>query len=65
MVAHAVAPSDEQVLIEQGREVRRPSNISVDAAKRDNHVVTVRIGGNCVDILRGEATIAIWRIETP
>jgi trans-2,3-dihydro-3-hydroxyanthranilate isomerase len=60
MVAHGVAASDEQVLIEQGLEMRRPSRIFVRATKSgDNHVVNVRVGGNCVEVLRGEVTLAI------
>jgi trans-2,3-dihydro-3-hydroxyanthranilate isomerase len=59
MVAHGVAASDEQVLIEQGLEVHRPSRIFVRAEKRDNHVVNVRVGGNCVEVLRGEMTLTI------
>jgi predicted PhzF superfamily epimerase YddE/YHI9 len=59
MVAHGVAASDEHVLIEQGLEVQRPSSIFVRATKQDNQVVNVRVGGNCVEVLRGEVTIAI------
>ena len=63
MVAHSVAASDEQVLIEQGLEMHRPSCIFVRATKldnrQDNHVANVRVGGNCVEVLRGEVTIAI------
>jgi trans-2,3-dihydro-3-hydroxyanthranilate isomerase len=71
MVAHGVAASDEQVLIEQGLEVHRPSRIFVRATKQDsqqdhqqnnrqdNQVVNVRVGGNSVEVLRGEVTLAI------
>ncbi len=63
MVAHGVAASDEQVLIEQGLEVHRPSRILVRATKQDNRqdnqIVNVRVGGNCVEVLRGEVTLAI------
>ncbi len=63
MVAHSVAASEEQVLIEQGLEMHRPSCIFVRATRQkdrqDNHVVNVRVGGNCVEVLRGEVTIAI------
>ncbi|MGA9986166.1 MAG: PhzF family phenazine biosynthesis protein [Terriglobales bacterium] len=63
MVAHGVAASDEQVLIEQGLEVHRPSRIFVRATKQgnqqDNQVVNVRVGGNCVEVLRGVVTLAI------
>jgi predicted PhzF superfamily epimerase YddE/YHI9 len=55
--------SDEQVLIEQGLEVHRPSCIFVRTTKednrQDNQVVNVRVGGNCVEVLRGEVTLAI------
>ena len=63
MVAHAVAASDEQVLIEQGLEMHRPSCIFVRATKESNrqgnYVVNVRVGGNCVEVLRGEVTLAV------
>ena len=58
MVAHGVAASDERVLIEQGIEMHRPSRIFVRAEKKDNQVINVRVGGNCVEVLRGELTIA-------
>jgi trans-2,3-dihydro-3-hydroxyanthranilate isomerase len=54
MVSHGVAQPDERVLIEQGIEMRRPSRIFVRAAKADNRVVNVRVGGNAVEIMRGE-----------
>ena len=57
MVAHGVAKSDERVLIEQGVEMKRPSRIFVRASfhsKSDNRVVNVRVGGNSVEIMRGE-----------
>ena len=54
MVAHGVARPDEQVLIEQGVEMQRPSQIFVRASKKDNRVVNVRVGGNAIEILRGE-----------
>jgi trans-2,3-dihydro-3-hydroxyanthranilate isomerase len=54
MVAHGVAKPDEQVLIEQGLEMKRPSRIFVRAARDNNRVVNVRVGGNAVEVLRGE-----------
>ncbi len=63
MVAYGIAASDEQILIEQGLEMHRPSCIFVRATKskdrHDNHVANVRVGGNCVEVLRGEVTITI------
>jgi len=57
MVAHGIAQSDERVLIEQGLEIHRPSRIFVRATKQDNQVINVRVGGNCVEVLRGEVTL--------
>jgi trans-2,3-dihydro-3-hydroxyanthranilate isomerase len=54
MVANRVAQSDERVLIEQGGEMLRPSQIFVRATRTDDRVVNVRVGGNAVEVLRGE-----------
>ena len=54
MVAHGVAQADERVLIEQGVEMKRPSRIFVRASRSDNRVVNVRVGGNSVEVMRGE-----------
>lgn len=54
MVAQGLAQPDERVLIEQGVEALRPSRIFVSAARRDDRVVNVRVGGNAVEVLRGE-----------
>jgi trans-2,3-dihydro-3-hydroxyanthranilate isomerase len=54
MVANRVARPDERVLIEQGVEMLRPSRIFVRAGRMDDRVVNVRVGGNAVEVLRGE-----------
>jgi len=58
MVAHGVAEPDERVLIEQGLEMQRPSQIFVRAScannLRDNRIVNVRVGGNAIEVMRGE-----------
>ncbi len=54
MAAHGVAASGERVLIEQGIEMKRPSRIFVSAEKHDQHVENVRVGGNVVEVARGE-----------
>ena len=54
MAMHGVAKSDERVLIEQGIETRRPSRIFVRAEKNGDHVVNVRVGGQAVEVGRGE-----------
>jgi trans-2,3-dihydro-3-hydroxyanthranilate isomerase len=54
MVAHGVAQPDERVIIEQGVEMKRPSRIFVRASRVDGRVVNVRVGGNCMEVARGE-----------
>jgi trans-2,3-dihydro-3-hydroxyanthranilate isomerase len=54
MVAHNIAQPDERVIIEQGVEMKRPSRIFVRASRSDDRVVNVRVGGNVVEVLRGE-----------
>jgi trans-2,3-dihydro-3-hydroxyanthranilate isomerase len=54
MVANGVTQPEERVLIEQGVEMHRPSRIFVRAAKKDDRVVNVRVGGNVVELARGE-----------
>jgi trans-2,3-dihydro-3-hydroxyanthranilate isomerase len=54
MAQHGVAKSDERVLIEQGIETKRPSRIFVRANKKDDGVVNVRVGGQAVEVARGE-----------
>ncbi len=56
MVAHGVAQPDERVLIEQGIEMKRSSRIFVRASRQDDRVVNVRVGGNVVEVLRGEVS---------
>ena len=57
MAAHGVAQPGERVLIEQGLELGRPSRIFVRADKDGNRVVNVRVGGNAVEVLRGEVVL--------
>jgi trans-2,3-dihydro-3-hydroxyanthranilate isomerase len=54
MVRYGIAQPEEQVLIEQGIEMRRPSRMWVRAGRRDDSVVNVRVGGNCAEVFRGE-----------
>ncbi len=57
MVAHGVAAPGEQVLIEQGLEMKRPSQIFVRASRSGSRVFDVRVGGQAVEVLRGEVTL--------
>jgi len=54
MVEHGVAKPDERVMIEQGLEMKRPSRIFLRASRHNDRVVNVRVGGNVVEVLRGE-----------
>jgi trans-2,3-dihydro-3-hydroxyanthranilate isomerase len=53
MVQHRIANSDEQVLIRQGAEIRRPSEMYVRATRDGQRVTNVRVGGYAVEVLRG------------
>jgi len=57
MVEHGIAKPDERVMIEQGVEMKRPGRIFVSASRRNDRVVNVRVGGNVVEVLRGELFI--------
>jgi len=57
MVQHGVAKNDEQVLIRQGAECRRPSEIHVRATREGERITNVRVGGYAVEILRGTVVL--------
>jgi trans-2,3-dihydro-3-hydroxyanthranilate isomerase len=57
MVHHGVAKSDEQVLIRQGIECRRPSEMYVRATREGERITNVRVGGYAVEILRGTVVL--------
>jgi trans-2,3-dihydro-3-hydroxyanthranilate isomerase len=57
MVRHGVAKTDEQVVIRQGIEVKRPSEIYVRATRDGNQVTNVRVGGYAVEVVRGSVTL--------
>jgi trans-2,3-dihydro-3-hydroxyanthranilate isomerase len=57
IVRHGLAKSDEQILIRQGVEARRPSEIFVRATREGERVTNVRVGGYAVEVLRGTVMI--------
>ncbi|MFL5300465.1 MAG: PhzF family phenazine biosynthesis protein [Anaeromyxobacteraceae bacterium] len=57
MVAHGVARPDEQVLIEQGLEISRPSRLFVRAGLAGGRPRDVRVGGHVVEVGRGELRV--------
>jgi len=56
-VQYGVLPPEQQGLIEQGVEARRPSWIYIRAAKSGDTVTNVRVGGNVVQVIDGEVTM--------
>ncbi len=57
LVEHGVLASEQAALIEQGVEIKRPSQIHIRASKSTEGVRNVRVGGYSVEIMRGEATL--------
>ncbi len=57
MATHGIAAPNERVMIEQGIEMKRPSEIFVRADREADRVVNVRVGGNSVEVMRGEFTL--------
>ena len=57
MAKYGIAKSDEQILIRQGVEAGRPSEIFVSAKCEGDRVTNVRVGGYAVELLRG--TVAL------
>jgi trans-2,3-dihydro-3-hydroxyanthranilate isomerase len=56
-VLHGVIPPGEQVLMEQGVEMKRRSQIFISADREGNKIVNVRVGGHAVEVARGEVTL--------
>ncbi len=53
-VLHGVIPPGEQVLMEQGIEMKRRSQIFISADREGDRIVNVRVGGHAVEVARGE-----------
>ena len=53
LVRHGVVPSGEQIIIEQGIEILRPSRIHVSAAIENNIVTKVFVGGRTIPVASG------------
>jgi trans-2,3-dihydro-3-hydroxyanthranilate isomerase len=57
MVRHGLAKPDQEVVITQGIEINRPSDIFVRAGLEGTRVHNVRVGGHTVEVMRGELTL--------
>ena len=53
-VQHGVVASGQQILLEQGVEIKRRSRIFMSAERSGNKIVNVRVGGHAVEVIRGE-----------
>jgi trans-2,3-dihydro-3-hydroxyanthranilate isomerase len=53
IVRHGLVKSDEQIVIHQGFEAGRPSEIFVRATRDGEKVTNVRVGGYAAEVLRG------------
>ncbi len=56
-VKYGVFASEEQAVIEQGREILRPSYIYVRATKQSDAITNVRVGGHVVQVIDGRVTL--------
>src|SRR5437762_10213025 len=57
LVKHGIAKSDEQGVIRQAGEGRRPSEMHVRATREAGRVIDVRVGGYAVEVLRGNVVL--------
>ena len=57
MVRYGIAASEEHVVIRQGAEIHRPSEIYVRARREGERVTDVRVGGYAAEIIRGSVTL--------
>lgn len=53
-VQYGVVPADQQVLMEQGVEMKRRSRMFFSAGQNGGKIVNVRVGGHVAEVARGE-----------
>lgn len=53
-VQYGVVPPEQQVLMEQGVEMKRRSRIFFSAGRNGGKIVNVQVGGHAVEVVRGE-----------
>jgi trans-2,3-dihydro-3-hydroxyanthranilate isomerase len=53
-VQYGVVPADQQVLMEQGVEMKRRSRIFFSAGQNGDKILNVRVGGHVAEVARGE-----------
>jgi trans-2,3-dihydro-3-hydroxyanthranilate isomerase len=58
LVRYGLAKSDEQVVIHQGAEAGRPSEIFVRGKREGERATDIRVGGYAVEVLRGTVSLS-------
>jgi len=57
MVRYGIAQPEQTVHIQQGVEMKRPSQIFVRAGRTGDKITNVRVGGHAVEIIEGEVSM--------
>jgi trans-2,3-dihydro-3-hydroxyanthranilate isomerase len=57
LVRNGVVKSGQRTHIEQGVEMKRPSQIFARAEKQDDKILNVRVGGHAVEVMEGEYSL--------
>ncbi len=57
LVRNGVVKSGQRIHIEQGVEMKRPSQIFARAEKQGDKILNVRVGGHAVEVLEGEYSL--------
>jgi trans-2,3-dihydro-3-hydroxyanthranilate isomerase len=57
MVRYGIAQPEQTVHIQQGVEIKRPSQIFVRAGRVGERIINVRVGGHAVEIMEGEVSL--------
>jgi trans-2,3-dihydro-3-hydroxyanthranilate isomerase len=57
MVRNGVVKSGQRIHIEQGVEMKRPSQIFAGAEKQGDKILDVRVGGHAVEVMEGEYSL--------
>lgn len=57
MVRYGIVQPEQSIHIQQGVEIKRPSQIFVRASKHGDRIKNVRVGGHAVQIMEGTLTI--------
>jgi trans-2,3-dihydro-3-hydroxyanthranilate isomerase len=57
MIRYGIAQPEQTVHIQQGVEMKRPSQIFVRAGRDGEEIRNVRVGGHCVEIIESEVSL--------